>query len=108
MVVVVGPLTGTGCSGVIGGTGIGIGDPWPMLLDPPLTTNPGRLVLPVVVAVPLLGGTQAAIVIGSLMFLSLVPSSQSVSLGLHLGCSAVVVPAPSPSRDSLLELELEP
>ena len=57
MVVVVGPLTGTGCSGVIGGTGIGIGDPWPMLLDPLLTTNPGQLGLPVVAVIPLLGGT---------------------------------------------------
>ena len=56
MVVVVGPLTGTGCSGAIGGIGIGIGDPWPMLLGPPLTTNPGQSVLPVVAVVPSLGG----------------------------------------------------
>ena len=108
MVVVVGPLTGTGCSGATGGVGIGIGDPWPVLLGPPLATNPSQLVLPVVAVVPLLGGTRAASVIGSLMFLSLAPSSRSVSPGFHLDCLAVVVPTPSPSRDSLLESELEP
>ena len=74
MVVVVGPLTGTGCSGLTGGIGIGIGGPWSVLLDPPLTTNPGRLALLVIAVVPLLGGTRAASVIGSLMFLSLAPS----------------------------------
>ena len=108
MVVVVGLLTGTGCSEATGRVGTGIGDPWLASLGPPLATNPGWLVLPVVAVVPLLGGTRAASVIGSLMFLSLAPSSQSVSLGFCLDCLAVVVPAPSPSRDSLLESELEP
>ena len=105
MVVVVGPSTSTGCGGATGGLRIGIGGPWPVLLDPPLTTNPSRLVLPVVVVIPLLGGTRAASVIGSLMFPSLAPSSRSVSPGFRLDCLAVVVPAPSSSRVSLLELE---
>ena len=105
---VVGPPTGIGCGGATGGVGIGIGGPWPTLLGPSLMTNPGQLVFPIVVVVPSLGGTQVAIVIGSLMFLSLAPSFQSVSPGFRLGCSAVVVPASSPSRDLLLELELEP
>ena len=107
MVVVVGPPTSTGCGGVTGRVGIGISGPWPMLLGPPLMTNPGWLGLPVVVVIPSLGGTRVASVIGSLMFPSLVPSSRSVFPGFHLGCLAVVVPALSPSKDSLLELELE-
>ena len=108
MVVVVGPPTGTGCSGPTGGVGIGIGGPWPVLLDPPLTTNPGRLVLPVVAVVPLLDETRAASMIGSLMFLSLVPLSRSVFPGFCPCCLAEVVLAPSPSRGLLLESESEP
>ena len=57
MEVVVGPLAGTGCSGVFGRIGIGIGDPWLLLPGPPLTTNPSRVAPPVVVVVPSLGGT---------------------------------------------------
>ena len=55
MVVVANPLVGIGYSGGSGRIGTGIGDPWLSLPGPPLTTNPGRLGLPVVAAVPLLG-----------------------------------------------------
>ena len=108
MVVAFNLLTDTGCSGVFGRIGIGIVGSWLALLGRPLVTNPGRVTPPVVVVVPLLDGTRAASVIGLLMFLSLAPSSQSVSLGFRLGCSVVVIRAPSPFRDLLLESELEP
>ena len=110
MVVVVGPPAGTGCNGAIGRIGTGIGGPW---LVPPglfLATNPGQIALSVVVVTPLLGGIQAATVTRSLMFPSLVPSSWSVSPGFCpcSCCLVVVVLAPSPSKGSLLWLELEP
>ena len=75
MVEVVTLLAGTGCSGALGRIGIGIGDPLLVSLGLFLATSLGRLTLPVVVVAPSLGGTQAATVIGSLMFRSLAPSS---------------------------------
>ena len=42
MVVVVSPLTGTGCSGALGRIGTRIGGPWLVPLDRSLVTSPGR------------------------------------------------------------------
>ena len=109
MVVAFGPLTGTGYSGALGRTGIGIGGSWPVPLDLFLVTSPGQVTLPIIVVVPLLGGIQAATVIRSLMFLSLVPSSQSVFPGFCpcSCCSVAAVLVPSLSKDSLLGSESE-
>ena len=107
MVVVVVPLTGTRCSGGSGRIGTGIGDSWFSLLGLPLMTSPGRLGLLVVAAIPSLDGTRAVTVIGSLMFLSLVPLSRSVFPGFCPCCLAEVVLAPCPSRGLLLESESE-
>ena len=110
MVVAFGPLTGTGYSGALGRTGIGIGSSWPAPLDLFLATSPSQVMLPIIVIVPSLGGIQAATMIRSLMFLSLVPSFQHVFPGFRpCSCSLAVVIslAPSPSKGSLLELELE-
>ena len=109
MVVVFDPLTDTGCSGVLGRIGIGIVGSWLALPGRPLATNPGRVAPPIVVVIPSLDGIRAVTIIRSLMFLSLVSSSQSVFLGFRpCSCgSMVVVPAPSLSKDSLLWSESE-